>query len=259
MRPLYAGNVGAVARVMKNFGLGDLALIAPRYEDRRAAVARAVHAADILERARIADALEEGVRDCRLVVGTTARGGTYREGSLPPPRAAEELLRHAETGPVALVFGPEDHGLDNHDLRACHALATIETSPSYPSLNLSHAAAIFAYELSRAAERPAGVVQIEHGPPPVPVATMEFVLERLRAALLRIGFLLPENPDHIMLALRRLLGRARPDEREARILLGLARQIEWFARTAARPDGQGASPVTGNGTSAGSRTSSAEG
>jgi tRNA/rRNA methyltransferase len=133
---------------------------------------------------------------------------------------------------VALVFGPEDHGLANDDLKHCNRLMTIPTSADYTSLNLAQAVMVCVYEIFLAAaprprkERHGGEADLQLAP----AKRVAFVFTRLQEAFLRIGFLPPENPDHIMFAVRRLLGRAGLEEREVRILLALARQIEWSGR-----------------------------
>ena len=187
----------------------------------------AFHAGDVIDSMRRSRTLAEAVADCALVVGTTARGGPYRQGVRAPREAAPDIVARAQQQQVALVFGPEDHGLSNADLKLCHQLITIPTNPDYPSLNLAQAVMVCAYELFVVSRADAALAQ---RPALAPAAQVEQAYERLRDALLTIGFLHPDNPDHIMFALRRLFGRTGLEEREVRILLGLARQIEWFGR-----------------------------
>lgn len=224
VRPKSSGNVGSVARAMKNFGVSDLALVAPRRYRRSAAEAMAVHAADLLASSRRHAALAEAVADCAWVVGTTCRPGAYRRRPLTPQAAASEIVSTARSQRVALVFGPEDHGLSNADLKLCHEIVTIPTHSAYPSLNLSQAALLCLYEVFRlrhpAAARTPSLATSER---------LERMYEHLGRALLRIGFLHGDNPEHIMFSVRRIFGRARLDDREVAIWLGVARQIEWFA------------------------------
>lgn len=228
VRPRGAANVGAVARAMKNMGLSDLCLVAPRARSTMVARAMAVHAHDVLAQARTVDAIADAVADCRLVVGTTCRGGSYRAAADDLVAAAPEIVTAARAGSVALLFGPEDHGLTNEDLQQCQRLVSINTDPAYASLNLAQAVLICCYELRRAT----GAAPAEpERRPPAPAKEVDRMLEHLQRALLKIGFLLPDNPAHIMLAVRQLFGRTTLDEREVRIFLGLARQIEWYART----------------------------
>lgn len=227
VRPRGAANVGAVARAMRNTGLSELIMVGPVVQHRFLARGMAVHARDLLDRARTVDSLADAIGDCSLVVGTTCRGGLYRSFTETPEAIAGEIVSRAARGPVAIVFGQEDHGLTNDDLRFCQRLIAIPTAPEYPSLNLAQAVLVICYELRRVAfggrfERPPRDL--------APAADVEFALARLQESFLRIGFLKAENPDHIMFALRRIFGRAGLEPRDVRILLGLARQIEWYAR-----------------------------
>jgi tRNA/rRNA methyltransferase len=224
VRPKTSGNVGSVARAAANFGVGDLALVAPRGYRAAAAARTAVHAGDVLDRTRKHATVADAIADCAWVIGTTCRGGSYRRRMRTPRDIAPEIVAIARTKRVALVFGPEDHGLSNEELKLCHELVTIPTHSSYPSLNLSHAALVCLYELflARHATRR-----------PMPTLATSAALERmygdLGRALLAIGFLHGANPEHIMMTIRRVFGRAQLDERELAIWLGVARQIEWFA------------------------------
>jgi len=175
---------------------------------------------------RIYSTLREAVADCGLIVGTTCRGGLYREGSLTPRDLAPEIIMAAHTNRVALVFGPEDHGLSNDDLRLCQRLITIPSHPTYPSFNVAQAVLLCCYELflTVAHHEP-----IEAGPPLASAERIEFMYEKLKGACLKIGFLHSDNPEHIMFAFRRIFGRAGLEDREVRILLGLAHQIAWYA------------------------------
>lgn len=230
VRPRGALNVGSVARAMKNMGLGDLALVAPVFRPRWAST-MAVHAGDVLEAARRVETLGEAVADCKLVVGTTCRGGTYRQGAVDPSAAAKAIVTGAASGPVALVFGPEDHGLSNEDIRHCGMLASIDANPEYPSLNLAQAVLLCCYEVRRAAvaDRPA-----PRAAPLASAAEVDFALGRLQEAFLRIGFLNPQNPDHLMHTFRRILAGTLVEDRDVRVLLGLARQIDWYAAQGCR-------------------------
>lgn len=226
VRPRGAANVGAVARGMKNMGLRELVLVAPRLREIRPARAMAVHAADVLAAARVVPTLDAAVADCGLVVATTSRVGAGRVGR--SPRAlAPRIVAAAAARPVALVFGPEHHGLTNADLRACHQVLTIPADAAYPSLNLAQAVMVCAYELFQAAAA-AGIP--EPGPALAPAGEVQRALARLQEALVTIGFLHRDNPERIMAAFRDIFGRAGLDGREVRILFGLARQIEWYGR-----------------------------
>ena len=223
VRPRGAANVGAVARAMKNMGLRELVLVHPALMKSFWAKAMAAHAEDVLHSVCQCNSIGDAVADCGLVVGTTCRGGLYREAAEPPRIAAPRVVAAAATNRVALLFGPEDHGLSNEDLKACHQLIAIPADPAYPSLNLAQAVMVCCYELYVAATgNPGPVRELARAD------QVDLMFEKLRAALRSIGFLHPDNPDHIMFAFRRFLGRADLEARDVQILLGLARQIEWF-------------------------------
>ncbi len=224
VRPRGSGNIGSVARAMKNLGASELAIVGEARTGSFWARAMAVHGRDVLNDAKRYDTLRAAVADCALVVGTTCRSGLYRSHSQSPRVLAPQIVAAARAGKVALIFGPEDHGLSNKDLAPCQLLLTIPTDPNYQSLNVAQAAVICLYEIYMAAI---------DDPPQTPIdrATAEDVerlFDRMRAALLKVGFLDSENPEHMILALRRILGRAGLEEKDVRILTGLFRQVEWY-------------------------------
>lgn len=225
VRPQYSGNIGAVARAMGNFAMKSLVLVNPAPVHRQQAEMMAVHAREVLDTMQVHTSLRAAIADCGLVIGTTCRPGLYREHAVSLRTLAPTLVAATTTNRVALVFGPEDSGLSNEDLRCCHQLLTIPTAPTYASLNVAQAVVLCCSEIFLVAQS-----EGEHVAPSLAVAERQEVMyEKLKKALLQIGFLHKDNPEHIMLALRRLFGRAGLEERDVRILLGMARQIEWYA------------------------------
>ena len=161
-RPAEAGNVGAVCRAMKNMGLSRLRLVAPEfamadsvavlseagfgYGGTEAIIqARAVHAVDVWEGAETFDSLAEAIKDCSLVIGTTRRRGRRRKQVSMTPGEIADLLK-GRPGPGALVFGNERTGLEDGELELCNLASHIPVNEAFPSLNLSHALMIYAYE-----------------------------------------------------------------------------------------------------------------
>lgn len=204
-------------------GLRDLALVQPRLDDDFWAQAMAVHAGDVLGSRRSFDSLPDAVGDCGLVVGTTCRAGAYRAAAEPPRLVAPRVVAAAAANRVALVFGPEDHGLSNDDLKACQQLIVIPTAADYASLNLAQAVMVCCYELFLASQdAPTEVREL------ATAERLDLLYRRLQAAFLRIGYLHDSNPEHILYDFRRFLGRAQLEERDVRVLLALARQIEWY-------------------------------
>ncbi|MBV8136737.1 MAG: RNA methyltransferase [Deltaproteobacteria bacterium] len=227
-RPMQSGNIGSVARALKNMGFADLRLVAPVASARdRAATSMAVHGGDVLSASTIHRELAAALADRTLTVGTTCRPGLYRSGVESLRGAASELVAAAAVNRVAIVFGPEDHGLTNDELKACQRLVTIPTADDYRSLNLAQAVMLVAYELRMAAI--AGPSNPTLAPPRAAAGEVEAMLERMAEALVGIGFLPADNPDHIMFALREIFGRSGLTPRELDILNGIARQIKWTA------------------------------
>ncbi|HET8562313.1 MAG TPA: RNA methyltransferase [Candidatus Binatia bacterium] len=220
-----SGNVGSVARAMKNTGLTDLAIVGKARTGSFWARAMAVHGRDILSQARCFNSIREAVADCSLVLGTTCRSGLYRKHSQSPREVAPEIVAAARTGKVALIFGPEDHGLSNKDLEHCQLLITIPIRPDYPSLNVAQAVVICLYEIYLASLEPVSESNVQRAS----AESVERLFDRMRSSLLKIGFLDSENPEHMLLAFRRILGRAGLEDKDVRIFTGLFRQIEWYA------------------------------
>jgi tRNA/rRNA methyltransferase len=225
VRPQSPGNVGAAARALKNMGFAGLRLVAPENYDLGQATRMAVHAGDVLSAALIYPDLSAALADCSLVVGTTARGGPYRSEAETPREVAPQLVALSAANRIGIVFGPEDFGLTNQDLKLCHRLITIPTATEYASLNLAQAVMVVAYEL-----RMTAAPEPQAGEQFAAAGDVEAMLGRLEQGLIAIGFIPDENPDHIMFALRALLGRGGLRPRELDILNGLAHQIQWFGK-----------------------------
>ena len=223
VRPRDSGNIGAVARAIKNMGLGRLFLVAPLRFDQPRAAKMAVHAKDVLVRRCTASTLKEAVASCGLVVGTTSRPSAVRSGALSPRELALEIVTTSALNDVALVFGPEHHGLSNDELRLCHRVASIPASPQYASLNLAQAVLLFAYEVFLAGG------QAGTGRDRVLALSerSELMYAKLEEALRAIGFLHATNAVHMMQILRNILGRADLTEHDVRVFLAIARQIQW--------------------------------
>ncbi len=214
----HAGNIGAVARAMKNMGLDDLALVRCVPHLSGQAVARASGADDLLHRARLFDSLEEAVADCQLVIGASARLRRVRWPQLDPRQCARKVAAEEAAGrKVALLFGRERTGLSNAELDLCHYLVHIPANPEYSSLNLAMAVQVIAYELRMAKSAPVPEEERE----PAPLAAFEGFMDHLVEALYDIGYLDERNPEKLLRRLRRLFHRAELDAHEINILRGI--------------------------------------
>lgn len=225
----HPGNIGAVARAMKNMGLSDLYLVNPKAFPHEDATARASGASDVLERTKVVDSLEKALVDCVYVAGASARSRTINWPSMGPRDCAERMIRENANGDVACVFGPEKTGLHNDDLDLCHTLLTIPTDPGFSSLNLAMAVQVFAYEVRVARMLDEGPV-FDVEAPPATSDEMEHFYEHLENVLRDIRFLDPDNPRHLMRRMRRLFIRARPDKNEVNILRGILTAVDRTRR-----------------------------
>ncbi len=228
VKPQFAGNMGSVSRAMKNFGFSRLILVSPA-QDHLSEEARmmATSARDILEKAEIYPSPEKALKGFRWIAGTSARRGRNRGPFVAPREICPEIIAHARTIPVAILFGREDKGLSNEELAPCHALITLPAHSGLRSMNLAQAVMLVCYELylsslSRAAGEPLL-------PPLAEFQKVEGMYAHLEELLLRIGFLDPKNPKRIMHTLRRVFGRAHLSDRDVAILRGIFRQLEWYA------------------------------
>lgn len=225
---LHSGNIGSAARAMKNMGLKRLYLVAPAEFPHREASYRAVQAIDVLEAAVVVDTLEQAVADCTLVIGTSARDRRIPLPQLGPRRIGPLCLDERAGEEIALVFGREDSGLSNEELRLCHWHVQVPTSADYSSLNLAAAVQLLCYELRMHALETHGVrLDLEAWDEPLAtVEGMERFYEHLERTLTRITFLDPAAPRQLMVRLRRLFNRVRVDQMELNILRGILTEID---------------------------------
>ncbi len=230
---LYCGNLGRLCRAMANMGLTDLALAAPDLDDEWELAERfAVHAQDLLSNRVEYSDLQAAIADCAFVVGTTARGGLYRQHVKTPRELAPELLQLAAQGRLAIVFGREDKGLTNEEIACCTHLIRIPVDPGYESINLSQAVLICAYELFTASENYRAPV--EKSEPAVSSRKLQLA-GMWREMLLKIGFMEDDKADHMMQGIQRIFSRGVYSDDDVSIMMGVARQSGWAAENTERP------------------------
>lgn len=220
----HSGNIGSAARAMKTMGLSELVLVAPKAKPDGKSVALAAGASDILANITIVETLDEAIKDCGLVVGTSARSRTFSWPMLEPRECGERLIKEAGSYPVALVFGRENHGLSNEELHKCHYHVMIPANPEYSSLNLAAAVQTLCYEVRCAYLAQQAYPESE--PAPYPRAhELELFYEHLEQTLKQTGFIIENHPGQVMVKLRRLFNRARPEAAELNILRGMLSSI----------------------------------
>lgn len=227
----FPENVGMAARACANMGVGHISLADPeRWDVEKARPLGTAKARDLLDEARVFPTLEQALAPHHLVVGCTARTGGWRREPLPPDRAAEEMLAALrEGGSVALVFGPEDRGLNNQEIESCQRLVTIPTAPGASSLNVAQAVLLILYECLKAASEDKGTApRPRAAKPDAPRITAEEqarLYAALKDTLLHIDYLHGENPDYFLMPLRRFLGRAALRRHEYDAIMGVCRQV----------------------------------
>ena len=229
----HPGNIGGVARAMKNMGLSRLYLVAPRQYPDEQADWRAASALDVLGNATVTETLDEAVSDCQFVVGTSARGRRIPWPLQDPRQCAERMASASEQEQVAVLFGREDRGLTNEELQVCNLHLNIPTSANYSSLNLAMAVQIVCYELRMLLDKEAlPASEDEHWDAPFATRdNMERFYIHLEQTLIDIEFLDPAAPRQLMTRLRRLYGRVRLDEMELNMLRGILTETrKWVAR-----------------------------
>jgi len=218
-------NIGSVARAMANFGMTDLRLVAPRVDHLHDEARKmAVKASVLLERATLYPDLQAALSDCHYVYATTRRFGKYRVDFLHPDDAAAQLLPLLDRGRVAMVFGREDKGLKTEELDLCQRLITIPTGGSVQSMNLAQSVVICLYEVAKRHGQERGKGQ--GGKSLATVEQLEILFAHMRDTFLKINYLNPQNPEHILRSYRQLLGRAALDDRDVRIIRGLLSEID---------------------------------
>jgi len=242
VEPKNEENIGAVARVLKNFGCSTLYLVNPADMGDKA-VSVASHAYDVLRTSEIVGSIEEAIENSVIVVGTTSKHGIsvnkhLRVPFFSPQQLKEKVKRIGEdkgkdnsSKVVSVLFGREDTGLRNEELKHCDIVVCIPTSPEYPVMNLSHAVAVVLYELSgvdggmesgSTSRARARAIRLRLAR----VEDKERLFVHLETFFDEIGYK-DHKREKTLLMLRRILGRAELTEREVQTLRGILRKAEW--------------------------------
>ena len=225
-QPRYSENIGAAARAVRNMGIGRLVVVDPQNYDVDRALKLATHvASDVVEQIEIYENLKEALSYYNYVVGTTARLGGQRQVVSTPSKVAENLVAISRENRVAILFGPEDRGLKNEDIRYCHTLVSIPTA-EFSSLNLAQSVMIMCYEvfITDLQEK------AQFAPRFATVHELEGMYDQLKDILVRINYINPENPDYWLDKLRHFFNRMQLRAKEVSIIRGICRQIDWYGR-----------------------------
>lgn len=217
--PKYSGNIGAIARVMKNFSVSKLLLVNPCSIDKEA-YQRAMHAVDILESAESFSSFDEAVKDIDYIAGTTGVANISEKRHIRnavTPKEFAETITHLPVN-IGIVFGREDFGLFNEELKKCDILITVPCSKEYPIMNISHAACVIFYELnmvSKKTKKPTAATKFEK----------EKLLEQFSNFLDEINYP-AHKKDNTKIMFRRLIGRAALSKWEFYTFMGLLSRTE---------------------------------
>ncbi|MBC2712616.1 MAG: RNA methyltransferase [Desulfosarcina sp.] len=223
-RPRFPENIGSAARAMCNMGFTRLIVVNPDIWDEERIRRLATHVAGaVVDKIQRFDSLDEALAPFGHVVGTTARVGGRRPVIKSPEFLARNLISLSKNNPVAILFGPEDRGLTNDDLKRCHPLVNIPTV-GFTSLNLAQAVMVVCYCLSTA-----GLTDPPDFTPRLAKRIeLNQMVDELTAALVQIGYMNPENPDYWMARIRRFFSRLPFRSGEVSIIRGICRQIHWY-------------------------------
>ncbi len=224
VEPKYPENIGAAARSAKNMGVNRLIVVGQQAPDKEKMLKMATHhAAHLIEEMGFFANLQEALAPFTFVVGTTARQGRHRRNINTPRRMVDKVVPLLATNQVAILFGPEDRGLTNDDLKFCNMTSTVPTA-DFSSLNLAQAVAIHCYELyyHLFAGRSTGV-----GPKLAESREIEGMYTHLEEMLRKIDFM-KSRDDYWMQSIRSFFGRLGLQAREVKMIRGFCRQFMWY-------------------------------
>ncbi|MFZ5995078.1 MAG: RNA methyltransferase [Thermodesulfobacteriota bacterium] len=229
-KPRYPENIGAAARCALNMGISKITVVSPANPDREKMLKMATHeAAGLIEDMEIHDSLDAALAPFQYIVGTTARLGRHRQALETPRELAGRIVDISQNNRVALLFGPENTGLSNEELRYCHIVTTIPTA-NFASLNLAQAVMIVCYEILMARMEATSRDRIT--PHLATSAELEGMYADLQGALLTIGFLKSGEQEYGLNQVRAFLSRVKLLSRETQLIRGLCRQLKWFEKKA---------------------------
>ncbi|MDY6455903.1 RNA methyltransferase [Acinetobacter faecalis] len=234
-------NIGSALRAMKTMGLSKLVLVSPKTYPHPDINALAAGATDLIDQIEIVETLEDAIKDCHIVFGTSARSRTIPWPLLDARPAAEKSLKAVinDKQEVAVIFGREDRGLTNEELALANFHVTIPVNTDYGVLNIAQAIQIICYEMRMAAMDKMGkevnpeatmhVTETEDMQWDEPLVTheqMEQFYPHIEKMLAEIEFLDPKNPRLLPLRLRRLFGRIQLDRMEYHLLRGIFSRVQ---------------------------------
>ena len=224
----HPGNIGAAARAMHNMSFANLVLVQPKCPVGEIAYARASGANSVLDQRRNPDDLQQAVRDCSLVIGSSARKRSLAWPELSPRQLAEKINDLDADSRVALVFGREHSGLTNEELQHCHYMVNIPTNPDFSSLNVASAIQIICYEIFNQNPSETRVIPVSGQDVAATSEEIEGYYQHLEQVMTTTQFLDTNNPGLLLQRLRRLYQRAELSKNEVNILRGILSSVEKY-------------------------------
>ncbi|MEN8713148.1 MAG: RNA methyltransferase [Arenicellales bacterium] len=233
----HPGNIGAVARAMKNMCLQSLYLVRPKQYPDSHAMARSSGAIDVLNNAVVCDSLSEALSDCRLVIAASARSRSISWPSTTAPEAAQKLINGGMQAPVALVFGREDRGLNNEELDLCNFMVQLPANPEFSSLNIAAAVQVFSYEVRKtflaeqALQQPCSSLasqSTEQGMEDRPASSINLkrLFDHLETTLVQVDFMPAHRTRTLMRKLMRFFQKSQVTEEEVSIFRGILTELQ---------------------------------
>ena len=220
----HPGNIGSVARAMKNMGLSRLTLINPKKFPHDEATALAGNAGDVLEKAKIFGSIEEAVKNSKIIFATSARERTIEWPVASAKDAAQEINQLAAEGlEVSILFGREDSGLTNEELQLSNKHLIIPAHPEYPVLNIAMSTQVVCYELYQASQHePIGPWQDF---PEYSAEELTHLIEHFNETVFNLKLIDPANPKQILTRMERMFRRLYPDQMEGNFLRGFLKAV----------------------------------
>ena len=220
----HPGNIGSVARAMKNMGLSRLALINPKKFPHDEATALAGNAGDVLEQAQIFSSIEDAVKNSKIIFATSARERTIEWPVASAKDAAQEINQlAAENIEVSILFGREDRGLTNEELQLSNKHLIIPADPEYPVLNIAMSTQVVCYELYQASNiEPIGPWQDF---PEYTSQELQHLIDHFNEIVFKLDLIDPKNPKQILTRMERMFRRLYPDQMEGNFLRGFLKAV----------------------------------
>ena len=220
----HPGNIGSVARAMKNMGLANLALINPKKFPHQEATALAGNATDVLDNAKIFTSIQEAVKNSKVIYATSARDRAIEWPTLTAKEAAQETQELVMNEiQVSILFGREDRGLTNEELQLANKHLIIPAHPDYPVLNIAMSTQVVCYELYQSAQN--NSVESWQDFPEYTSEELNNLIEHFNETVEALELVDPKNPKQIITRMERMFRRLYPDQMEGNFLRGFLKAV----------------------------------